>query len=511
MRTLVWFRGKDLRVADHAPLAEAAATKDGEVVPLFVLDPYFFAPERAREIPHRMQYLVESLAELAANIAKLGSRLVVVEGKSVGVIPEIARALKVDRVVGYRWTEPVGRERDKRVTEALAKLDPPIPFDLYEGETLAAPGEVLTNAGTPFSVFTPFAAAFMKSIEVPPSRRAPRSLPPLPALPKSIREVAVPTPEDIGLERNDRITRGGEAAARARLRKFLSGPGAQYEEGRNLMGEAGTSRISQDLKFGTLSIRAAWHISREALMEHPRSRRVFANELLWREFAYNVLWHSPRVLEEPFRETWKKFPYVDDPRGWDAWVNGLTGYPVVDASARQLLAEGFVHNRARMISASFLTKHLLIDFRRGEAHYMRHLTDGDWAANDLGWQWSAGCGVDAQPWFRVFNPVLQGEKFDPEGEYVRRWVPELAKLPKKWIHRPWEAPEAELARAKLTLGRDYPKPIVDHELARKRFLATAKGHLPSTPSGGSSKGPENRAIAGEAKKKSHTSRRGKSV
>jgi deoxyribodipyrimidine photo-lyase len=158
-------------------------------------------------------------------------------------------------------------------------------------------------------------------------------------------------------------------------------------------------------------------------------------------------------------------------------VTGTTGYPVVDASARQLLAEGFVHNRARMISASFLAKHLLVDFRRGEEHYMRYLTDGDWAANDLGWQWSTGCGVDAQPWFRVFNPVLQGQKFDVGGDYVRRWVPELAALDARWIHRPWEAPAAELARAGVVLGKTYPRPIVDHPFARQRFLAAAKGHL----------------------------------
>lgn len=473
MRTLVWFRGKDLRVADHAPLADAV--RAGETIPLFVLDPYFFAPERAKEIPHRMQYLVESLAELAESIAHLGSRLVVVPGKSVDVVPVLARELRVDRVVGYRWTEPVGRERDRRVKEALA----PLPFDLYEGETLAAPGEVMTGAGTPFSVFTPFARAFAKVVDVQPPRRAPRALPPLPVLPASVkaRETPIPRPEEIGLTRNDRIVTAGEAAAHGRLRSFLRGPGASYDVLRDLMGEAKTSRISQDLKFGTLSARTAWCSSKEALADHPKAQRAYLNELVWRELAYHVLWHHPSVLEEPFKPAWKKFPWRKDAQGWRAWVEGSTGYPVVDASARQLLAEGFVHNRARMISASFLTKHLLVDFRLGEAHYMKWLTDGDWAANDLGWQWVAGCGVDAQPWFRVFNPVLQGEKFDPKGAYVRRWVPELARLPDRWIHRPFEAPADELARAQVVLGRTYPRPIVEHAFARQRFLAAAQGHL----------------------------------
>ena len=473
MRTLVWFRGKELRVADHAPLAEAASA--GETIPVFVLDPYFFAPERAQRIPHRIQFLLESLAELEASIAKLGSRLVIVDGKSTEVIPDLARLLAVDRVVAHRWTEPIGKERDRRIAEAIA----PIPFDLYEGETLATPGQVLTGSGTPFSVFTPFARAFARTIEISRPRKAPRSLPPLPKLPRAVRlrEVPIPTPADLGITPNERILRGGETAAKARLRAFLRGPGKHYDVGRDLMGEAGTSRLSQDLKFGTLSARTVWTQTGTALLEHPKARRAYLGELVWREFAYDVLGHSPRVLTEPFKPAWKRFPWRRDERGWRAWVRGSTGYPVIDAAARQLLGEGFVHNRARMITASFLTKHLLIDFRRGEEHFMRFLTDGDWAANDLGWQWSTGCGVDAQPWFRVFNPVLQGERFDPAGKYVRRWLPELASLSNRFIHRPWEAPPAELARARVVIGETYPPPIVEHAFARERFLATAKGAL----------------------------------
>lgn len=472
MRTLVWFRGKDLRVGDHVPLRDAA--KAGDVVPLFVLDPYFFAPERAKLLPNRIQFLLDSLAELARSIDELGSRLVVVAGKSVDVVPRVAKAYAVDRVVAHRWTEPVGRERDRRVKAALD-----VPFDLHEGETLAAPGQVMTGAGKPFSVFGPFARAFAKVVEIEKPILPPRALPKLPRAEHAVKESKIPDITDLGLARNEGVIEGGEKAAHKRLAKFLRGPGGHYETGRNLMGEDGTSRMSQDLKFGLLTPRQIWTRTEAALEQHPKASRIYTNELVWRELAYHVLWHNPQVLAEPYRPVWNGFPWRKDRKAYDAWENGQTGYPIVDASARQLLATGFVHNRARMISASFLAKHLLLDFRQGEAHYLKHLTDGDWASNDLGWQWSTGCGVDAQPWFRVFNPVLQGEKFDKDGAYVRRWVPELAKLPDRWIHKPWDAPPEVLAKAGVTLGKTYPEPIVEHTYARKRFLAAAQGHLGS--------------------------------
>jgi len=474
VRTLVWFRGKDLRIADHAPLQSAA--RAGEAIPAFVLDPYFFAPERAREMPNRVRFLLESLAEVERALAERGSRLLLVPGRSVEIVPWLARELGVDRVVAHRWSEPFGIERDRRVAAALGA----VPLELFEGETLAAPGQVTTGGGTPFAVFTPFARAFAKAVTIGPAIAAPRSLPPVPALPPSVRGrlAPAPTPESFGLDTSARILPGGETAARARLARFLRGPAAAYDTGRDAMGEEGTSRLSQDLKFGTLSARAVWHAAKRALSEEsPKAWKSFANELVWREFAYDVLRARPGVLERPFRPEWEGFPWRDDEVGWRAWAEGTTGYPVVDAASRQLLGEGFVHNRARMIAASFLTKHLLIDFRRGETHYMRHLTDGDWAANDLGWQWSAGCGVDAQPWFRVFNPVTQGARFDAGGAYVRRWVPELARLPDRFLHAPWEAPPAVLAAAGIVLGKSYPRPVVDHALGRGRFLAAAEGYL----------------------------------
>jgi deoxyribodipyrimidine photo-lyase len=468
MRTIVWFRGKDLRVSDHAPLRDAIDA--GKVVPLFVLDPYFFAAARAREFPHRMQFLLDSLHALEASLLQRGSRLVVVSGKSVEVVPRLVREWKIDRVVAQRWAEPFARERDRRVREALGAK-----FELYEGETLHPPGTLRTAAGKPYSVFSQFARAFHGAAMIRQPLPPPQALPPLP---KDIRvsTTPIPTCEELGIARNAAILPGGEPAAKARLQRFLSNAAAEYAEHRDRMDLAGTSRLSSDLKFGTLSVRQVWTAVENAL-DGTRASQAFLNELLWREFTHSTLWDRPELLEKPFRSGFVGFPWQYEESLWQAWVHGKTGYPVVDAAARQLIAEGFVHNRARMISASFLTKHLLIDYRLGEAHYMKHLTDGDWAQNNAGWQWSAGCGCDAQPYFRIFNPVIQGTKFDPAGDYVRRWVPELRRLAARYIHQPWEAPTAVLHTARIRLGETYPRPVVEHSFARERFLALAAQHL----------------------------------
>ncbi len=468
MRTLVWFRGKDVRVSDHVPLVEAA--KAGEVVPVFVLDPYFFAPERAERCPHRIQFLLESIASLAKNLEALGSRLSIVEGRSVEVIPKLAARIRADRVVAHRWVEPFARERDRRIALALGDR-----FRLYEGETLIPPGTLRTGAKKPFSVFTPFAKAARRAVGASPPRAAPKGLPPIPGA-LAIDTIELPDLAHLGITHNPRILEGGERAARDRLKRFTKKALDGYAGSRDRLEPEGTSRLSADLKFGTLSVRSVWDAIARADAPAEDVEKL-QSEILWREFAYHVLWDRPSVLEQPFREDFEGFPWRDDEEAFAAWSEGRTGYPIVDAAARQLLAEGFVPNRARMIAASFLTKHLLVSFRRGEAHYMKFLTDGDWANNDMGWQWSAGCGCDAQPYFRVFNPVTQGERFDPDGLYVRRFVPELSEMPARFIHRPWEAPVEVLRTAGVRLGETYPKPIVDHADARRRFLAVAKRHL----------------------------------
>lgn len=465
MRTLVWFRGKDLRVHDHVPLSEAA--RSGDVVPVFVLDPFFFAPENARTLPHRMQFLLESLEELRASIAKLGSELVITSGRAIDRIPQLAAALRVERVSAHRWTEPFGRKRDDIVAARLEAMG--IPLHLHEGELLRPPGLIRTGGGTVFRVFTPFARAHLKAGPPDPPIRAPRQLPPLPDGVRSDAEI--PTLASLGITRNPNLVLGGERAAHARLKRFL-GLGNDFEKDRNDMASVGTSRLSQDHKFGTLSIRTVWHEATEALT--GRNLERFQLEVLWRSFHLENLHAAPELLQEPFHREFIGFPWAQDLPAFARWQEGQTGYPLVDAAARQLLREGYVQNRARMIAASFCTKHLLLPYGWGEAHYMKYLTDGDWAVNNGNWQWSAGCGCDAQPYFRVFNPITQGPKFDPAGDYVRRYVPELAQMSAKYIHAPWTAPPAELAKAGVKLGDTYPLPMVDHAKARTRFLETAK-------------------------------------
>lgn len=476
MRTIVWFRGKDLRLTDHEPLNYALSR--GEVIPLFVLDPHFFRPDRAQELPHRIQFLLESLAALQDEIRAKGSRLVLATGRSVEVVPHLAELWQADEVVAQRWVEPFGRLRDDRIASRLAGR-----FRIFDGETLASPEKVRTQSGGVFSVYTPFSRAFRRDVTIGKPLAAPSRLPPLPALlPCGAFSVSfdgsnnLPTPADVGLNENPRIEPGGERAGFGRLKSFISEQLEHYDVRRDRMDLDGTSRLSAHLKFGTLSIRQVWHSVRTAKLEGTAetAREKYLGELLWREFTHYNLWHRPELLHSPFRREFLGFPWTPGSGdAWQAWMTGTTGYPVVDAAARQLLAEGHVHNRARMIAASFLTKHLLVHYRAGEAHYLKYLTDGDWAQNNAGWQWSAGCGCDAQPYFRVFNPTAQGERFDPEGAYVKRYVPELAKLDAKYVHAPATAPNDLLRRAGIVLGETYPFPIVSHELARKRFLALA--------------------------------------
>lgn len=472
MRTLVWFRGKDVRISDHAPLYEAI--RSGEVITIFVLDPYFFSPERATQLPHRMQFLLESLESLSMNIRNKGGELLLATGNSTEVIPQLALSFRVDQVLAHRWTEPFGKKRDAIISAKMS-----VPFRLFEGETLLPPGSVRTKSGTPFSVYTPFARAarmFLGELAVVPT---PQKIPPPPVdLDRSGLTAQLPSLTNVGINENLQIQRGGEAQARSRLKHFLAKLDG-YEHKRDQLAASGTSRLSADLKFGVLSVRDVYrHTQRN---QNTLSRERFIAQLLWREFAYACLWDRPELLQTPFRSGFADFPWTNDQQLWASWAEGRTGYPIVDASARQLLQEGYVENRARMISASFLTKHLLVNYKLGEAHYLKYLTDGDWALNNMGWQWSAGCGVDAQPYFRVFNPMTQGAKFDQEGSYVRRYLPELAALPNKHIHQPWLAPADLLKAAGVVLGKDYPLPIVDHATARRRFLSIAQEHLRPLP------------------------------
>jgi deoxyribodipyrimidine photo-lyase len=341
---------------------------------------------------------------------------------------------------------------------------------LKRGLLVAEPEDVAGVDGGPVLVFTPFHrrwAAVPRRVVLP----APGTIPgPTVAIASEAIPMPLPPTADARL-----LPVPGEAAARERLGRWIASAALPaYAEGRNRLDADGTSRLSADLKLGTLSA-----LEVLAAAEGPGDgRRVFATELAWREFYAHVLWHVPHVVRSAYRPAFDAVPWIDDPVGLAAWQDGRTGYPVVDAAMRQLAGSGWMHNRARMIAASFLAKDLLVDWREGEAHFMRHLVDGDVAANNGGWQWTAGTGTDAAPYFRIFNPVSQGLKFDPSGVYVRRWVPELARVPDDYLHAPWTMPPDVQEATGCVIGRDYPGPIVDHAAARERALAayaTAKG------------------------------------
>jgi deoxyribodipyrimidine photo-lyase len=362
---------------------------------------------------------------------------------------------------------PYARRRDKRVAEVL-------PLHLVDGVAVHPPGAVLKGEGTPYTVFTPFSRAW-KALPTPTTQAV------LPA-PVSIPTSSTLSSQAIPLE--PVLASGvpfspGEAEAQRRLHAFVAGnnpPIYRYAKDRNRVDLAGTSSLSPYLRFGMLSARQAVVAAQEASRSAPDSEsrqgaETWLNELIWREFYIAILYHFPQVRASSFRPEYEHIQWDNNEAAFAAWGAGRTGYPVVDAAMRQLAHTGWMHNRARMIVASFLVKNLLIDWRWGERWFMQHLLDGDPAANNGGWQWTAGVGTDAAPYFRIFNPILQSKKFDPNGDYIRRWVPELAQVPDKFIHIPWEMPAKIQQRAGCLINRDYPEPLVDHRWARERTLA----------------------------------------
>jgi deoxyribodipyrimidine photo-lyase len=454
---ILWLR-RDLRLHDH-PALSAALEEADVVVPLYVLDERLLAGPRAAA--NRTWFLLGSLRALADDLARRGSPLVVRSGRPEEIVPAVAAELGAADVFATRDVGPFARRRDRAVGEALAAAGRRL--HLKRGLLVAEPEEVAGVDGGPVLVFTPF---FRRWAAVP--RRAVLPAPvniPGPAV--TIAGDPVPAPPSPSADAT-LLPLPGEAAARERLARWIASEALpEYAEGRNRLDTDGTSRLSADLKLGTLSALEVL----EAAEGPGDGRRVFVSELAWREFYAHVLWHFPHVVRGAFRPAYDAVPWADDAAGLAAWQAGRTGYPVVDAAMRQLAGSGWMHNRARMIAASFLTKDLLVDWRAGEAHFMRHLVDGDVAANNGGWQWTAGTGTDASPYFRVFNPVSQGRKFDPAGAYVRRWVPELARVPDAYVHEPWTMPPDVQQAAGCVIGRDYPAPIVDHAAARERALA----------------------------------------
>lgn len=465
---LVWFRD-DLRLADNPALA-AAHAGGRPLVLAYILDD---ESKEARPLGGASRWwLDKSLRALAARIEAKGGRLILRRGPAEA---EIARLAKETGAGAVYWNRRYGpaRKIDERIKSALKQAG--VEAHSFNGALLAEPFALKTGAGADFKVFTPFWKALQASLVLPTAAPEPRAFPSSPA----------PSSDDIdawGLHpaRPDWSAglavawTPGELGARKRLRDFLSGPINGYAEGRDRPDQDNTSRLSPHLRFGEISPHQVWRAAMaagEAGQASARDVQKFLSELAWRDFAHHLLYHDPQMGRLSWRRQFDAIDWRTDARAeLEAWKRGRTGYPIVDAGMRQLWTTGWMHNRVRMIVASFLAKDLLIHWRVGEEWFWDTLVDADEANNANGWQWTAGTGADAAPYFRVFNPVLQGEKFDPQGDYVRHWVPELAGLPAKWMHRPWEAPAAALDAAGVTLGDTYPDPIVDHDVARKRAL-----------------------------------------
>ncbi|MBV5258495.1 deoxyribodipyrimidine photo-lyase [Synechococcus moorigangaii CMS01] len=463
---ICWFR-QDLRLADN-PALHAAAASGAPVICLYVLDDK--TPGKWAMGGASRWWLHHSLASLDAGLQRLGTRLILRRGDAFEIVTGLASELGAQTVFWNRCYEPSARERDAQIKAQLT--DGGIGAETFNGSLLVEPWHLKTKDGGPFRVYSPYFRALAPHCDDVALLPAPGAikdgsdgvhsdslsnwslLPSAPDWSKGFSPVWTP----------------GEAGARERLETFCEDAASEYAGTRNLPGTEGTSRLSAHLHFGEISPRQVWH---HTVRHVPagKGRETFLKEIGWREFSYNLLFHFDDLPESNYQTKFNGFPWDFDEGSFEKWTRGQTGYPIVDAGMRQLWQTGWMHNRVRMIVASFLTKHLLIDWRRGEEWFWDTLVDADLANNAASWQWVAGSGADAAPYFRIFNPVTQGKKFDEAGSYVREWVPELSRLSAKYIHAPWTAPAEELSRAGIKLGRDYPEPIVDHPKARERALA----------------------------------------
>jgi deoxyribodipyrimidine photo-lyase len=476
MRGLVWFR-RDLRLRDN-PALSAACKECREIVPLFVFDEPLLRSHVFGSAC--VGFMLGCLDELRRSLAGHGLTLAWQTGEPIDTVLRMARDLAVDAVYWNRDYEPVALERDRTIRQRLAQQGRTV--RTFKDHVVFEAEEVLGQTGQPFQRYSAYRDRWWITW-----RAATPSVLPVPAFPSRHRgsvldAVAWPSATALGYNPVPLWIEPGEQAAHARLQWFLRGPVHEYVSGRNLPAIEGTSKLSPHLRFGTISARTLVHAALDALSKGGRVSRadVFSwiDELVWREFFQQVLAAFPRVAEGPF----KTKPGLPAPRpaGPDrnrlfaAWCQGQTGYPIVDAGMRQLNQTGWMHNRMRMVVASFLVKDLRIDWQSGERHFMQQLVDGDLAANNGNWQWCASTGTDAMQGYRIFNPTIQSEKFDPEGEYIRRYVPELADVPTKLIHEPHLMPQEEQERAGCRIGSEYPAPIVDHRQARQEYLDLGK-------------------------------------
>jgi deoxyribodipyrimidine photo-lyase len=464
---VVWFR-EDLRLSDHPPLT-AAVESGRPIIPLYVLDA---TPERRPLGGASLWWLDKSLRAHGAALEALGSRLTLRRGPAVETVLALVDAVGAGAVVWTRSVEAFGKAQNAALTGALAERG--VGLQTFNSNLLHDPERVRTGAGAPFRMYAAFRNAVAPSFG---------GIAPLPCPERLEAPEAWPDSDDLDAwslhpTKPDWSTgfsdwRPGEAGARERLDRFLLDALGAYDAHRNLPHVEGTTRLSPHLRFGEISPRQILCAAKAAAAARPELEAAegkLSFEVAWREFHYHLLAHNPDMAERALRPQFERFPFRQDAAALAAWTGARTGYPIVDAGLRQLWTTGWMHNRVRLIAASFLVKHLLIDWREGERWFWDTLVDADPANNPASWQWVAGAGIDAAPYFRIFNPVIQAERFDPEGEYVRRYVPELARLPTRYLNAPWAAPKSLLAEAGVQLGRDYPEPIVDHAFARKRAL-----------------------------------------
>ena len=438
--TAIWWIRRDLRLTDNAALH--ASLEAGAVIPLFILDPAFDSASARRR-----NFLYEGLHALDKELREHGSYLLVRTGQPLTVLTELVHEIKADVIFAEEDFTPRARKRD-------AEIEHYLPLNLIPGQTVHHPTAVLKADGKPYTVFTPYSKAWKAKL--------PAKLELFPA-PEKINTPFALNNEHLPPFKVTPLFPAGEKEALVRLEEFLFKKIYSYGEARNRMDLDGTSALSPYLRFGMLGLRQAISAARQAMVDargeaSRKNAEVWLNELIWREFYIQILYHFPQVARTAFNPSLANIPWRNNEAEFEAWKQGRTGVPIVDAAMRQLKEIGWMHNRARMIVASYLVKDLLIDWRWGEAWFMENLLDGDPAANNGGWQWTAGTGTDAAPYFRVFNPVLQSTRFDPQGEYIRRWVPELRGVEAKAIHAPWEA--------KLKL-KGYPeKPLVERNIER---------------------------------------------
>ncbi|MEM1089235.1 MAG: deoxyribodipyrimidine photo-lyase [Pseudomonadota bacterium] len=466
---ICWFFN-DLRLSDHAALAAAAEL--GLVLPIYIRDRA--AAGTWQEGGASRWWLHHSLDDLARRIREQGGRLVLADGAAEEILESVVEATGAQAIFFSRAYEPWAAEQQRRVHALLGER---LSVKRFPGRLLLEPEQVRTNDGRPYKVFTPFWRASLAQIGDRAAREMPDQLDWYQGDNVASDDLAawalLPTKPDWagGLRES---WQPGEAGAHERLRDFVTHAADDYAEGRDRPGKDHTSRLSPHLHFGEISPNQVWQALKMAAgfgEVSGQASDAYLRELGWRDFSYHLLTLFPELPEANFRDQFDRFPWRSDNTELERWQRGQTGYPLVDAGMRQLWHTGWMHNRVRMVVGSFLVKHLRQHWRAGEDWFWDTLVDADLASNAASWQWVAGSGADAAPYFRIFNPMSQGEKFDPDGAYVRRWVPELAKVPQKFLNRPWEAPVEILRQAGVELGKDYPNPIVDHRTAREAALA----------------------------------------